>query len=245
MEVALQIMMSMSSYPTTSSEGAKYNGVVRHCFQCSASAEAKGVDGILKGYYHDAFASWLIVSGPTDITQVIQAAGAHAIKTAEEKQAYTILVILTDGSVSDVEVTANWLHQIQQAPLSIVIMDIGDGDFTDMSFLDEKGDGQHNIAQFVPFAEHADNTDSLTGANLNKIPGQLVDQFVSNSIQPNPPVALAVEESPVEPFHEEDEIDLTLTFGDDDEIFLTVTHPRQLKWSLYHRQISSRKAPLF
>jgi hypothetical protein len=190
---------------------------VQHCFQCGASAEAQGVDGILKGY-RDTFASGLIMSGPTDITQVIQAAGARAINTAEEKQAYTILVILTDGSVSDVEATANGLNQIQQAPLSIVIVGIGDGDFSDMSFLDEKGDGQRDIAQFVPFGEYADNMDSLTEATLNEIPGQLVDYFVSKDIQPNPPIALEAEEIPVEPFNEEDESDLTLTFGDDDEI---------------------------
>lgn len=169
------------------------------------------------------------MSGPTDITQVIQVAGARAIKTAEEKQAYTILVILTDGSVSDVEATAEKLNEVQESPLSIVIVGIGEDDFTDMAFLDEKGDGQRDIAQFVPFNEHAENMDSLTAATLNEIPEQLVAYFTSKDIQPNPPIALEAGEIPVEPFDEEDEIDLTLSFVDDDEIIFEGDPPAPLK----------------
>jgi len=58
--------------------GAKISGQVRHCFQVGPKAEVDGVDGIIKAY-HQAFASGIIMSGPTDITEVIQTAAAFAI----------------------------------------------------------------------------------------------------------------------------------------------------------------------
>jgi hypothetical protein len=57
--------------------GAKYGGVVRHCFQCGSKDEVDGVDGILHAY-HEAFKSGLVMSGPTDFSEVIMTAGALA-----------------------------------------------------------------------------------------------------------------------------------------------------------------------
>ena len=31
--------------------GAKYGGIVRHCFQVGSTAELKGVDGMMEGYW--------------------------------------------------------------------------------------------------------------------------------------------------------------------------------------------------
>lgn len=58
--------------------GAKLGGQVRHCFQVGPNAEVKGVDGIL-GAYRQVFSSGITMSGPTDITEVIQTAAAFAI----------------------------------------------------------------------------------------------------------------------------------------------------------------------
>jgi hypothetical protein len=58
--------------------GAKYGGVVRHCFQCGPTEEANGVQGVLDAY-HAVFQSGLIMSGPTVFTEVIEAAATRAI----------------------------------------------------------------------------------------------------------------------------------------------------------------------
>jgi hypothetical protein len=58
--------------------GAKYGGIVRHCFQCGPASEVDGVEGILSAY-RGVFATGLIMSGPTVFTEVIQTAAAHAI----------------------------------------------------------------------------------------------------------------------------------------------------------------------
>lgn len=63
--------------------GAKYGGIVRHCFQAGATAEVDGVDGIIQAY-RSVFRTGLIMSGPTLFTEVMQTAAAHAVSSQEE-----------------------------------------------------------------------------------------------------------------------------------------------------------------
>lgn len=199
--------------------GAKYGGVVRHCFQCGPDAEVNGVQGILNAY-HQTFSSGLIMSGPTVIDEVLRAAAAKAQASQDEaagqgKQAYTVLLILTDGAVSDPGATAQTLKQIGNAPLSVVIVGVGNADFSGMQFLDDASPSDMDIVQFVPFNQHCSNSVSLTAETLHEVPDQLVNFFQRNNIQPLPAVARADEDIVVE---EEQEIDLSLDFGDDGEI---------------------------
>jgi hypothetical protein len=60
--------------------GAKYGGVVRHCFQCGPTEEANGVQGVLDAY-RAVFQSGLVMSGPTVFTEVIEVAAARAISS--------------------------------------------------------------------------------------------------------------------------------------------------------------------
>jgi hypothetical protein len=195
--------------------GAKFGGTVRHCFQCGPQEEVEGVDGILDAY-RKTFSSGLVMSGPTVFTEVIQTAAARANSSQEEamkegKQKYSVLLILTDGAVSDVQATARCIDAIDAAPLSIVIVGIGQADFSSMQFLDDKA-GDIDISQFVEFDKHKNRSDGLTSATLDEIPSQLERYFLSHKIAPNPPVNVGEEEINVAP--EEEEFDLTIDFGD-------------------------------
>lgn len=57
--------------------GAKYNNVVRHCFQCGTEVEVEGVQGIMDAY-RGVFRTPLTMSYPTKLTEVIQTAAAYA-----------------------------------------------------------------------------------------------------------------------------------------------------------------------
>jgi hypothetical protein len=57
--------------------GAKYNNVVRHCFQCGSDVEVEGVQGIMDAY-RGVFRTPLTMSFPTKLTEVFQTAGAYA-----------------------------------------------------------------------------------------------------------------------------------------------------------------------
>jgi Copine/C2 domain len=205
--------------------GAKYDGEVRHCFQCGPTEEAHGVQGVLDAY-RSVFATGLIMSGPTDITELLQTAAARAQSAQDAaarrgQQAYTIVLVLTDGALSDIQKSAAVLKQISGAPLSVVIVGVGNADFSSMRFLDDCSPGHSDITQFVQFNQHSRDSVALTSETLHEIPNQLVGYFQRHNIAPLPPVQRNDDDIVIEP--EEPEINLNLGFasGDDAEIVVT------------------------
>ncbi|GAX19852.1 hypothetical protein FisN_1Lh692 [Fistulifera solaris] len=201
--------------------GAKYAGEVRHCFQCGPQEEVKGVSGVLDAY-HKVFASGLVMSGPTVFTEVIETAAAKAqssLDMAQQRgsQTYTVLLILTDGAVSDAHATARCLDQASDAPLSVVIVGVGNADFSSMQFLDDAaGPGKRDIAQFVEFNKHKHNSASLTSETLKEVPTQLTKYFLSHGIAPLPPLQRTDSILQIDDDDDEEEIDLTLDIGEDE-----------------------------
>jgi hypothetical protein len=198
--------------------GAKYDGVVRHCFQCGPTPEVQGVQGVLEAY-RSVFHSGLVMSGPTDINEVVEMAAGRARWALDEAQqnghqAYTVLLILTDGAVSDINWTAQGLDRAMDSPLSIVIVGIGNEDFGAMQFLDERVENsERDYVQFIEFNKCA-NSSELSAETLREIPDQLVDYFQKRGIVPLPTVKRDYSQIMADP--EEEEIDLTLDFGEED-----------------------------
>jgi hypothetical protein len=52
---------------------------------------------------------------------------------------YTVLLILTDGAITDSSQTIDAIVQASYLPLSIIIIGVGNADFSQMNILD--GDG--------------------------------------------------------------------------------------------------------
>ena len=109
--------------------GAKYEGITRHAFQVGAHAQVQGVEGILNAY-RSTFKVGLRMSNPVVYSDVIKVAANKAKKNFENarkegKQSYTILLILTHGTVSDIEQTKAALRKASDAPLSIILVGIG------------------------------------------------------------------------------------------------------------------------
>jgi Copine/C2 domain len=220
--------------------GAKYDGVVQHCFQCGPTPEAHGVQGVLDAYAA-VFHSGLIMSSPTVFTEVIEKAAGRAERAQEAAasrknggQAYTILLIVTDGAVSDPQATASVLQNVAAAaPMSVVIVGVGNADFSSMKFLDDHASKSDNstssssrrrdVAQFVEFNKHCANSVDLTSATLKEIPDQLVGYFTSKNIAPLPAVKVKAGEIIVEDEDEEEEIDLRFGIGEEEEEDIVVT----------------------
>lgn len=208
--------------------GAKYDGVVRHCFQVGPEKEVHGVKGILDAY-KGTFRTPLTMSGPTVFTEVISLAAAQAKSRQEANPlSYTILLLLTDGAVSDVEATKQSLASISDAPLSIVIVGIGNADFSAMQFLDDfekRSSMNRDIVQFVRFNSHEYDKTSLTRATLEEIPDQLVQFFYQRGIMPQPGGNVSTSRIAVEDYNEEADIDLSMDYQDDGEIVLGGDQP--------------------
>jgi hypothetical protein len=170
---------------------------VQHCFPVyGGGVEVQGIEGILRAYY-DCINN-VALSGPTLFTPLIDTA-AQIAKTAnctQEKQKYTVLLILTDGEITDMENTKAAIVRASTAPMSIIIIGVGGADFSSMQELD--GDGgvlrsngvacERDIVQFVSFRDYANKgIATLASEVLAEVPRQVLDYMNKRGIRPNPP----------------------------------------------------------
>lgn len=179
--------------------GAKINHVKQDCLRLRGSGP--GVQGLLDAYDKAFEIPGFDLSGPTHFLPILRAATRTAQATqSERKQCYSVLVILTDGVIADMEQTVDMICRISEtAPLSIIIVGVGKADFRKMEMLDSdegilrdsKGQAaERDIVQFVPFRKYATNSDKLATEVLREIPKQLVGFFQSRNIKPNPPIPM-------------------------------------------------------
>jgi len=176
--------------------GAKFQGQINHCFQVGPTAQLAGLSSVVQEYRR-VFQSGLTMSGPTVFAEVIDMAAARARSALSEgqrtgRQEYHILLILTDGAVSNIELTKQALERASTAPLSVVIVGVGNADFSKMQFLDDFANQYsqiRDICQFVQFSSHAHDKSALTRETLDEIPQQVVDYFYhAHGIMPLPPI---------------------------------------------------------
>jgi hypothetical protein len=186
--------------------GAKVNHLKQDCLLLGGgsgggSDTKSGVQGLLDAYNSAFLIPGFDLSGPTHFVPILRAAAQWSIKQQQlqqhngNRQSYSILVILTDGVVTDMKQTVDKICDISEtAPLSIIIIGVGNADFRKMEFLDSddgflrdsKGEcAARDIVQFVPFRKYASNIDKLTSQVLQEIPKQMVSYFLSRNIKPN------------------------------------------------------------
>lgn len=107
-------------------------------------------------------------------------AGQNAAEMTQYKQKYTIVLILTDGVINDLQATIEEVVQGSVLPLSIIIVGIGEADFDQMEQLDadenplySKSLGKYasrDIVQFVPFRELKNDPYRLAKEVLAEVP---------------------------------------------------------------------------
>ncbi|XP_034029612.1 copine-4 [Thalassophryne amazonica] len=159
--------------------------------------ECAGIQGVVEAY--QACLPKLQLYGPTNIAPIIQKVANSASQEVHTKEAmqYFILLILTDGVITDMADTREAIVQASHLPMSIIIVGIGNADFSDMQMLDgddgilrsPKGDPVlRDIVQFVPFRnfKHASPA-ALAKSVLAEVPNQVVDYYNSKGIKPKVP----------------------------------------------------------
>ena len=170
--------------------GAKFEGVVRHIFQCGDSSTAHGVDGVLDAY-RKVWETDLIMSGPTILHSVLKAAAARAKKMynsppTKTNMKYCVLMILTDGIVADLESMKQLVRSYRdlQIPLSIIVIGIGRTDFTEFHKWSNSSSAARGRFVFIEFRQYQFDTDTLTRKALRNVPYDIVDYFLSRNILP-------------------------------------------------------------
>jgi len=177
--------------------GAKINDEVTHCFPLNGNAnnpEVMGVKGILDIYQ---FALDNVkLYGPTIFAKVIDIAAQIADRsTSMNQQKYYVLLLITDGAISDEENTIKEIVKISNLPISILVVGVGNEDFENMRILEGEGqllrDGNGNVAarhnvEFIPMRDYKDQHHSeLAKDILSEIPREFLEYMKHKGIAPN------------------------------------------------------------
>jgi hypothetical protein len=118
-----------------------------------------------------------------------------------QRQAYSILLIFTNGPPVDMNKSMDAIRRAMTEPISIVIVGVGGADFTllEQRLSEISMRSGRDMVRFVRFQENqATSQFALTSAALDPIPEQLEAYFASRGILPNAPVE--AEEIVVEPY---------------------------------------------
>jgi hypothetical protein len=132
----------------------------------------------------------------------------------EHGQAYSVLLIFTNGSPADSEKTLSVLKEVDDTPLSVVIVGVGEGDFGELESLvasHTSSDCRDNV-RFVNYQSLKSDHVKLTEAALDHIPDQLVACFVGKGIEPLPEAE--AEDVVVEPYNEAQDVSVPIQFTD-------------------------------
>ncbi|KAF3965043.1 hypothetical protein CMV_010736 [Castanea mollissima] len=176
--------------------GRTCDGTTSHCFNLNGSAGAfkvEGVEGIMAAY--SSALHNVALAGPTLFGQVINKAAQIASQSISYNK-YFVLLIITDGVLTDLQETKDALVRASDLPLSILIVGVGGADFTQMEVLDaddgrrlESSTGRvatHDIVQFVPMREVHSGHISVVQALLEELPGQFLTFIRGRDIKPRP-----------------------------------------------------------
>uniref|UniRef100_A0A672QBD5 Copine-8-like n=1 Tax=Sinocyclocheilus grahami TaxID=75366 RepID=A0A672QBD5_SINGR len=181
--------------------GAKLppDGRVSHEFPLNGNPEnpyCSGIEGVLEAYYQSLKSVRLY--GPTYFSPVINHVARYA-SLVKDGSEYFILLIISDGVISDMAQTKESIVNASSLPMSIIIVGVGPAEFDEMIELD--GDevrissrgrfAERDIVQFVPFRDYIDRRGNhiLSMARLAKdvlaeIPDQFLQYMRSRGIKP-------------------------------------------------------------
>ncbi|XP_033483611.1 copine-1 isoform X2 [Epinephelus lanceolatus] len=163
------------------------------------SPYCQGIQGIVEAYR--MVLPQLRLSGPTNFSPIINHVASIASQAAQVNTAsqYFVLLILTDGEITDFDQTRDAIVRASRLPLSIIIVGVGPADFKAMELLDGD-DGKlrstvgeaiaRDIVQFVPYRQFKDAPHAaLAQSVLAEVPTQLVSYFKMRGLEPPNPKA--------------------------------------------------------
>ena len=106
-------------------------------------------------------------------------------------------MILTDGIIDDIDKTIDSLLEASFLPISVIIIGIGDANFSNMNFLDSDTEpltdktgrkADRDMVQFVPFKKFSNNGELLAIEVLEEIPRQFLEYYQHQNIPPREPI---------------------------------------------------------
>ena len=105
------------------------------------------------------------------------------------------MLYITDGAITDMNETISAIVEASHLPMSIIIVGVGDANFSRMESLDSDSSllkdkfgrvSSRDIVQFVEFNNYKNDVTYLHEDVLREVPGQLVQYMLNNRIPPKP-----------------------------------------------------------
>ncbi|XP_033988304.1 copine-3-like isoform X2 [Trematomus bernacchii] len=160
-----------------------------------------GIEGVVQAYRQCL--PQLKLSGPTNFAPIINHAACFARQALQQNVAsqYFVLLIITDGVITDMDQTCTAIVNASRLPMSIIIVGVGGADFGEMEFLDSDDVllcsprglvATRDIVQFVPFRDFQENSAALAQSVLAELPDQVSSFF--NLFKLKPPYVSSVSE---------------------------------------------------
>uniref|UniRef100_A0A8C7YY33 Copine-3 n=1 Tax=Oryzias sinensis TaxID=183150 RepID=A0A8C7YY33_9TELE len=146
-----------------------------------------GVEGVIAAYQQCL--PQIRLYGPTNFSPIINHVAQFGRQALEQQTAsqYFVLLIITDGIITDMDETRSAIVRASRLPMSIIIVGVGGADFSAMEFLD--GDdgllrsatgeaAMRDIVQFVPFRQFQNAGTAVLAQNvLAELPDQVASFF--------------------------------------------------------------------
>ena len=165
---------------------------VNNCFNINfqQNPEIHTIDNVIEEY-HKCLRK-INLYGPTYFSPIIKKEIEY-INRENNPLIYHVLMILTDGVIDDFKETIDAIIE-SFLPFSLIIIGIGNADFTNMVILD--GDNVplissngvkrlRDVVQFVPFNKYRNSNEELTKQVLEEIPRQITEFYSMLKIYPN------------------------------------------------------------
>ena len=151
------------------------------------------IDNVLLEYRK--FITQIRLTGPTNFAPMIRDLNNEVKENLKNgmTMGYNILLILTDGQISDLNDTIDEMVEASFLPISVIIVGIGNGDFTSMDILDadenplydrRRRKADRDLVQFVPFNKFKNDPPKLAEQVLEEIPRQVVEYYQHKGINP-------------------------------------------------------------
>jgi hypothetical protein len=172
--------------------------ITSHCFACSGDyfdPQVVGTMGVLEAYRNAL--GVVSLHGPTRFEEILKLAKQYAtpVSLKPDSAKYFILLIITDGTIEDMQKSIDEIVELSELPVSIVIVGVGKDDFGQMVFLDAdetplvssatRKTMNRDIVQFVPFRDFKDKPyHELAVATLDEIPREVLNYYKGRGIFP-------------------------------------------------------------
>uniref|UniRef100_A0A665VU13 Copine-3 n=1 Tax=Echeneis naucrates TaxID=173247 RepID=A0A665VU13_ECHNA len=153
-----------------------------------------GIEGVVEAYR--VCLPQVKLYGPTNFSPIINHVACFAQQALQQTSAsqYFVLLIITDGVITDMDDTRNAIVKASRLPMSIIIIGVGGADFTAMEFLDgddgrlrsQTGEAaMRDIVQFVPFRQFQNApSQALAQSVLAELPQQVSSFFSLFKLKP-------------------------------------------------------------